>query len=317
MTSAVGVSLDGLSDDGFAGEADNVAGDIEVLVGGSADDALALGSAAGSLRGGPGDDVLTGGPGSDDLDGGAGNDMLDGGQGADTIAGAAGTDTVTYASRTSPVTVAPGTAQGGSPGEGDAVDASVENGIGGSASDTLIDAHGVINDLRGGAGNDTFRASGDPLLADVVGCGTGADTVHADAPDAIAADCETLFVGAHKVRPSPPPKLFFGARVARASAAGIVILHARCAAATRGVCSGTAKLTFRHRRAIGSGTGRVRALPGADQRVAIRLTPTGRRLLARHGRSVKARVRIVVGDVLGRRSVRNLTLTVRPPRARR
>ncbi len=318
VTSAVRVSLNGLSDDGFAGEADNVAADVEVLVGGGADDALALGAAAGTLRGGPGDDVLTGGPGLDGLDGGMGNDTLDGGLGADAIAGAAGTDTVTYAYRTSPVTIAPGTAHSGSPGENDAVDASVENGIGGSAADTLIDAHGVVNDLRGGAGNDTFRVSGDPLLADIVGCGTGADTVHADVPDTIAADCETLFVGNRKTRPSPPPRLFlFGARVVRASAAGVVTLHARCAAATRGVCSGTATLTFRRGRAGGTGSGRMRALPGADQRVAIRLTPRSRRLLARHRRSVTGRVRIVVGDVLGRRTVRNLVITVRPPRARR
>ena len=313
VTSAVSLSPNGTSDDGSTGEGDDVASDVEVLVGGSADDALTLGSASGALHGGPGADVLTGGPGVDALDGGAGDDTLDGGPGADAIAGGAGTDTVTYASRASPVTVAPGTATSGSPGERDAVSASVENGIGGTASDTLIGAHGVVNDLRGGGGNDTFRVGGDPLLADVVGCGTGADTVHADVPDTVEADCETLFLGARKVRPSPPPRVFVRARVARASASGIVTLHVRCAAATRGVCSGTATLTFRRGRAAGTGSGRLRALPGADQRVAIRLTPRSRRLLARDRRRVKGRVRIAVGDVLGRRTVRNLAVTVLPP----
>jgi Ca2+-binding RTX toxin-like protein len=317
VTSAVRLSLNGVADDGIAGEADGIASDVEMLIGGSGNDELLLGPAGGRLQGGPGDDALTGGPGPDALDGGTGNDVLDGGLGTDAIVGAAGTDTVTYASRTTPVTIALGAAGGGAPGEQDAIDASVENAIGGSSADTLVDAHGIVNDLHGGAGNDTFRADGDPLLSDVVDCGTGADMVRADTPDAVGGDCETVFVGARKVRPSSPPKLIVGARLSHASAAGIVILHVRCAMATRGVCSGTAALRFRRGRAVGKGSGRVRALPGADQRVPIRLTPTSRRLLARHRRAVTARVHLVVGDTLGRRAVRDVVITVRPPRTKR
>jgi hypothetical protein len=61
----------------------------------------------------------------------------------------------------------------------------------------------------------------------------------------------------------------------------------------------------------------VRALPGADQSVKIRLTPLSRRLLARHLRPVIARLHLVVGDTLGRKTTRDVLLTVRPPKVRR
>lgn len=70
------VDPDGAADDGFAGEGDTVATDVESIVGGD------------------GIDTLTGGPGANRISGGAGADRLDGGSGADTLEGGAGADTI-------------------------------------------------------------------------------------------------------------------------------------------------------------------------------------------------------------------------------
>jgi Ca2+-binding RTX toxin-like protein len=82
-SAAVTVDLDGVADDGEAGEADNVGGDVENLIGGSGGDDL-TGSAA--------DNLIEGGAGDDTLRGGAGADVLDGGTGSDVVAGDAGAD---------------------------------------------------------------------------------------------------------------------------------------------------------------------------------------------------------------------------------
>jgi Ca2+-binding RTX toxin-like protein len=64
------------SDDGSFGEHDTIMADVEVIIGGSADDLLIGGPGADSLFGGPGDDILIGGAGSDMLFGDAGFDQL-------------------------------------------------------------------------------------------------------------------------------------------------------------------------------------------------------------------------------------------------
>jgi len=110
-TAPVYVSLNGLRDDGMAGENDLVDTAVENVLGGSAADVL-VGSAAGNLiiggggddeiygeggddllRGGDGLDLLVGDDGDDNLRGGAGDDSLDGGPGIDMFLGDAGNDT--------------------------------------------------------------------------------------------------------------------------------------------------------------------------------------------------------------------------------
>jgi Ca2+-binding RTX toxin-like protein len=81
--SALKVTIDGVANDGAAGEADNVKRDVENLIGGSGKDTL-TGSAAAN--------VLSGGSGNDRLSGGAGNDTLTGGPGRDTLLGGPGND---------------------------------------------------------------------------------------------------------------------------------------------------------------------------------------------------------------------------------
>lgn len=69
-------SLDGVANDGVAGEGDLIGHDVEDIVGGSGDD---------TLTGSPDPDGLFGSVGADTIDGQGGEDVLDGGAGNDTI----------------------------------------------------------------------------------------------------------------------------------------------------------------------------------------------------------------------------------------
>lgn len=131
------------------------AGD-DVLAGGDADDIIAGNSGSDTLRGEAGDDVLYGGTGNDILDGGAGKDVLIGGSGVDTAS---------YASAFDALRVRLGSASNNS---GDAAGdeySSIENIIGGSASDDLGGDEGE-NEITGGAGNDLLMggAGGDTYV---------------------------------------------------------------------------------------------------------------------------------------------------------
>lgn len=79
----VQISLDGVANDGVAGEKDNIHPDIEIVGGGSGDDVIV---------GSPGDDILWGSDGDDKISGGAGNDELHGDEGDDLIDGGRGND---------------------------------------------------------------------------------------------------------------------------------------------------------------------------------------------------------------------------------
>jgi Ca2+-binding RTX toxin-like protein len=208
-TAPVSADLDGLADDGEAGENDAVGTDVENLTGGSANDRL------------------TGGPGANVLSGGSGNDVLDGGAGPDLLLGGAGTDTADYTTRVAAVTAdSDGQADDGEAGEGDTVETDVEGISGGTGDDVLTGTAGT-NILSGGAGNDVIDgAQGDDELdggagdddltggagsdllragtgtdnvrsrdssSDLVRCGGGTDTATGDAYDDIA-ECETADV---------------------------------------------------------------------------------------------------------------------------
>ncbi len=91
-TEAVTVRLNGLADDGAAGEGDNVLGPVTGLTGGSGNDLLEAGPAGSGLSGGGGDDTLVGSPERDTLNGGDGDDELFGNAGNDYLTGATGAD---------------------------------------------------------------------------------------------------------------------------------------------------------------------------------------------------------------------------------
>jgi Ca2+-binding RTX toxin-like protein len=177
----ISVSLNGLSDDGAAGEGDDVRLDVENLEGGYEADTFTGSSGANHLLGGGGDDVLDGlgGPdtldgddGIDNLNGSEGDDALDGGDNADRLSGGTGRDRADYDTRTAPVSVTIGTlANDGEAGEGDEVLADVEDVTGGTGGDTLRGS-GVRNFLVGGGGPDDLDGLGGP---DVLTGGPGDD----------------------------------------------------------------------------------------------------------------------------------------------
>ena len=88
-TAPVSITLDGIADDGAAGEGDDIGADVERITGGADSDSLIGADGANVFDGGPGDDRLAGGGGDDVLEGGAeaGSDSLDGGEGADSLRG--------------------------------------------------------------------------------------------------------------------------------------------------------------------------------------------------------------------------------------
>ena len=86
--------MDGVFDDGEAGESDNVGADIENAVGGAGDNIMTGSGSANDLTGGPGNDILDGGAGDDTLNGGLGGDRLTGGSGSDVVFGDDGDDTI-------------------------------------------------------------------------------------------------------------------------------------------------------------------------------------------------------------------------------
>jgi Ca2+-binding RTX toxin-like protein len=209
-TLPVVADLDGVANDGEGGENDRIDVSVENLIGGS------------------GNDHLTGDGRANLLNGGSGNDVMDGGMGADLLLGGAGTDTADYSSRTAPVTVDPdGVADDGEAGEDDLVETDVEGATGGSGNDVLTGAAGtnvlaggpgddVIDgvwgddDIDGGAGDDEITGgTGLDMLrggagvdkinardgsADMVKCGSEADTAVLDAIDDAGSECETQSV---------------------------------------------------------------------------------------------------------------------------
>ena len=158
-----GAATDG--DDAFQG----ASGRLWATGGGGAD-TMAGGALDDILSGGGGSDVLQGGDGDDVLYGGAGDDQLRGGLGADRLFGGTGQDTVEYASGTlfgggalsQRVYLGAAWANGGQ-AIGDVYD-SIENVSGGSIADRLggdehdneLTGQGGVDELFGGAGDDTY-----------------------------------------------------------------------------------------------------------------------------------------------------------------
>jgi len=94
----VDVDLSVPGGDGSRREDDNVFGEVEVIVGGRADDDLRSASAGQVLGGGPGGDLLVGRDGDDELSGGDGGDVLVANDGDDDLSGGTGDDTLERAS---------------------------------------------------------------------------------------------------------------------------------------------------------------------------------------------------------------------------
>jgi Ca2+-binding RTX toxin-like protein len=177
---------DATANDGSPGEGDNIAEEVENLVGGS------------------GDDVLIGSADANVLTGGEGNDVLNGLAGDDTHVGNAGFDFADYRDRASgqPIVASLDNAgPDGGDGENDVLDPDLEGLLGGAGADKLSAAAVPGADLRGGSGNDTlFAPNGGGTLhgevgndamtgsdaADAIDGGLGDDTIDAlGGPDVV------------------------------------------------------------------------------------------------------------------------------------
>lgn len=181
---------------------------IETVLGGSGGDTLTGSSASETLLGGAGRDLLSGGAGADRLDGGTGDDMLSDGTGSDAVTAGAGDDMIIVVSdgeadrfdggsgqdvldlSGTTAGVAVDLAGGSSSGRetGQDVVVAVENVRGGAGDDTLS-GDGEANTLIGGEGNDLIVGGGGKDLldggtgGDTISDGTGCDTVLAGAGD--------------------------------------------------------------------------------------------------------------------------------------
>ena len=95
-TANLTLSIDGVANEsGGNATGDNIATDVERIVGGSGDDFITGSDGDNSLDGRAGNDTIFGGLGNDSIDGGDGNDSLAGESGDDVLTGNAGQDAMT------------------------------------------------------------------------------------------------------------------------------------------------------------------------------------------------------------------------------
>jgi len=153
-TVAVNVVIDGVANDGEAGEGDSVSTDIENVTGGSGADNITGSPANNTLRGENGDDVLVG-ERPTDQDPEQGDDSILGGNGNDALAGGGGDNQI----------------------------------VGGAGNDVLHGGLGA-DGFDAGSGEDEIRAQDG--IVDAVNCGTDFDFGFADPDDVISPNCESL-----------------------------------------------------------------------------------------------------------------------------
>jgi Ca2+-binding RTX toxin-like protein len=151
----VNVSLDGVADDGAAGEGDNVGTDVENVAGSSESDVLTGNESGNQFDGRAGADTIRGGGGDDLIQGGRHDDRLYGDGGIDDITGHHGDDFV----------------EGGA-------GADRLSGDGCSAYDCYERAADTIQARDG--------------ERDLVTCGWNPDSVTADQADEVNSDCENV-----------------------------------------------------------------------------------------------------------------------------
>jgi Ca2+-binding RTX toxin-like protein len=303
----VSVSLNGSADDGEGAEKDNVASDVENLVGGSADDQLAGNDGDNALLGNAGNDILGGGGGNDQVDGGAGDDTLAGGTGADTLTGGDGTDTASYAEAGAGVRVVlDGKPGDGASGENDSVD--TENVTGSPGDDALI-GNGGVNALSGGGGNDRILGGkgvdamdggpGDDILQSLDGeketvtCGDGEDGVVSDRAD-VRTDCDYI-----KYRP------LAASATALHVTGGAVRAPVRCSPATADGCRG--RITLKAGRST-LGTLTYKLTSGRRWVAKIKLSRKGKRYVAKRRVTTAS---LVVRDVDATGNAIRTTQTIR------
>jgi Ca2+-binding RTX toxin-like protein len=259
-----------------------------------------------SLLGSAGEDALTGGGDDDGLAGRGGSDTLvgdgSGTRGKDVMRGGRGEDTVSYESRRASVLVDLAAGRGGAAGREDRL-SGVEDAIGGSGRDVLLGDRGrnslqgsgdlaphrrTGDSLAGRGGDDTLLDFGGPSRLDggagadeLVGvraedrlrCGPGADRLaeatQVDVPHRavgvfVPTGCERVDTGFYG----------FGHGVVRS---GRLVISTRPIG--RG---GECRVDLSVRGRSGARLGHV-SFRGRHRRLAVALSPAGRRAARRHG----------------------------------
>jgi RTX calcium-binding nonapeptide repeat (4 copies) len=274
----IAVSFDGAPNDGYPGEADNYAPDVENLsataasasinfVGNDRPNVVQLRSeSADTVAGMGGDDLIDGANGNDVLDGGAGNDTIYGGGNDDTIVGGPGLDSLS--------------------GEG-------------SATGLFISV----------AGNDRIDARDG--VAEQLNCGPGADTAIVDSLDIVPQDPGSLCEVVDRslvVSSAPKPSL----RSSRLSVSKNRISVKLSCPKGGDKCRG--KLTLRtaskvelgsKRAAVTIGSASYSVSAGHSSTLRVKVTSKGRSLMRKH-KSV--RVRVSVTPTGGHAATKALTL---------
>ena len=198
-TAPLTIDLDGVADDGEAGENDNVDPTVDVVNGGSGNDSIAGSAIQNVIDGKGGNDRLDGRGDNDTVFGSGGDDVLVGDVGKDSLVGGDGFDTADYSARTAPLTIdLDDVDDDGEAGEGDNVAMTIEQVLGGSGNDSITGNAGT-NHLVGNLGTDSlFGLGGDDRLfgrdglVDTLDCGDGAgDAVDQDATDTMT-NCEAV-----------------------------------------------------------------------------------------------------------------------------
>jgi hypothetical protein len=276
----VAVSLDGVANDGAAGEGDNVRPDVErvralgrnvSMTGSDGPNELIATADASALRGLGGDDRLIGADGADTLEGGDGNDYLEGGFGPDVLDGGAGVDQF----------------------------------VGDKTERDVI-----------ASGNDTIRARDGN--AEQINCGIGSDSAVVDTADVVDPSCEavdrattTSGPGGSGPAGTTPPRADSLAQLLGLRVLGSPTLRKLTSSglsfslACQTACSVRADLRLGSRTL---GTGRATLRAGRKGTVKVRLTRAGKRRVQKLRRAtLTLRIRVTGAD----RTTSTLTRTLR------
>lgn len=315
--SAVTVNLSVAGGDGEPGENDDVAGDVERVVGGSGNDTLVGNGAANNLLGGAGNDTLTGGGGFDFLSGGAGDDTLSSGDdsdvingddGNDTLGGDAGADTLSGGAGDDQLDGGLGSDKlNGGAGKDMAVYAArarsvVVNDDGADNDGESREADNVQRDVEGahtGAGNDSINVKDG--VAGNVRCGAGSDSAITDAIDSVASDCEVVNLRA-------TARCSISRRSVKMTRSGVVRVRVTCPTRVRG------SLTLaKGKKTFGKHSFSTRA--GKAKTVSVKLSRKARRMVSARKRlrlTAKASIRPTGASKASRQRV-SRKITVKAP----
>ena len=272
----VTVTVDGVANDGEAGEGDNViavekfsvSADHATVAGTEAADDIFVDANTSTIDGRGGNDRLVAYDGHDRIAGGAGNDYLEGGFGNDVLDGGPGVDQF----------------------NGDRTESNVI-----------------------AIGNDEIRARDG--AAEQIGCGIGADTATVDAGDVVAPDCETVNRGpgpGDDLKPGDPEvvgKLKRG-KIAKRGLKLRIACPAACSvtAELRVSKSLARKLKLGRSRVLARGKASTTGAGDAEPVLKIARKQARKRLKRRSRTAVKLVVRTTIaGEVT--KATRSLTIT--------